>query len=342
MPSPTIRDIAKAAGVGPATVDRVLNGRGNPNPSTVSKVHQAIKDLGYKPNLAAASLRRGRPLKIGVVLPSVDVGFLAGLAANIPKLDEEFAAKGVTIELVVENTTDPLILAESLRELKDQFDGLMVLAPADPAIYDAIDHLETDGVRVAAIVSDLPQSKRSLFSGPNNHNIGATAAQIVLPSASNGTIIVVKVDALQDDIEARALGFFKTLVANGIAQDKIKVVSIDPTAEPETISPHFNEVCEKEKLGAVYLTGGRTRDIIGAVLECFEQKPLIVATDLTPSSRELTINKTIDFIVSSDSERQLRDGIAELVRCVAEKNMRPGNINTPINIYTRFNLPSAG
>ena len=90
------------------------------------------------------------------------------------------------------------------------------------------------------------------------------------------------------------------------------------------------------------MTGGRTRDIAEAITRCPEPKPLIVATDLTPSSRELTINRTIDFVVSSDSARQLRDGVAELVRCMTEKNRRPGNIDTPINIYTRFNLPSAG
>ena len=115
------------------------------------------------------------------MLPSVDIGFLSGLAEKVPQVDEEFSAKGVAVELVVESSTDPVAYARSLAGLASRFDGLMVLAPADPAIHDAVDRLERDGVRVAAIMSDLPKSGRTLFSGPNNHDIGATAAQIVLP-----------------------------------------------------------------------------------------------------------------------------------------------------------------
>jgi len=47
MPRPTVNDIAEAAGVSLATVDRVLNARRGVREKTVSRVNAAIEKLGY-------------------------------------------------------------------------------------------------------------------------------------------------------------------------------------------------------------------------------------------------------------------------------------------------------
>ena len=46
LPAPTIADIARIAGVGTATVDRVLNRRPGVNPETLQRVMQVVADLG--------------------------------------------------------------------------------------------------------------------------------------------------------------------------------------------------------------------------------------------------------------------------------------------------------
>lgn len=55
---PTIYDVARMAAVSPATVSRVMNGRGNVDPLLANRVQQAVSELGYRPNGAARSLRR--------------------------------------------------------------------------------------------------------------------------------------------------------------------------------------------------------------------------------------------------------------------------------------------
>ena len=57
---PTIRDIAKAAGVSQGTVSNVINGRGNVSVEKIQLVKQAAERLGYKLNAKAKSLRQGR------------------------------------------------------------------------------------------------------------------------------------------------------------------------------------------------------------------------------------------------------------------------------------------
>lgn len=56
---PTIGDVAAHAGVGVATVSRVLNGRPNVSDETRARVLAAIDQLHYQPNLLARGLSRG-------------------------------------------------------------------------------------------------------------------------------------------------------------------------------------------------------------------------------------------------------------------------------------------
>ena len=70
MSRPTIIDLAKAAGVSPATVDRVLNGRQNVREETVRRVHEAAEAIGYHgANVIRYRLLADKPeFRLGLVL----------------------------------------------------------------------------------------------------------------------------------------------------------------------------------------------------------------------------------------------------------------------------------
>ena len=70
MPA-SIEDVAKRAGVSISTVSRVLNRRNLVNPTTCKRVQQAIKDLGYRPNVFARGLMLRKSNIIGFVLPDL-------------------------------------------------------------------------------------------------------------------------------------------------------------------------------------------------------------------------------------------------------------------------------
>jgi DNA-binding LacI/PurR family transcriptional regulator len=67
--SVTIRDVAKKAGVGVATVSRVINNSDLVSPNTRGLVLQAITELNYAPNPTARRLSLGRTFTIGVISP---------------------------------------------------------------------------------------------------------------------------------------------------------------------------------------------------------------------------------------------------------------------------------
>ena len=65
----SIKDVAREAGVSIATVSRVLNDIDVVNEETKKKVLEAIKKLGYRPNIVARSLKTHRTRTVGILVP---------------------------------------------------------------------------------------------------------------------------------------------------------------------------------------------------------------------------------------------------------------------------------
>jgi DNA-binding LacI/PurR family transcriptional regulator len=82
---PTIRDVARLAGVSPMTVSRVVNGGQSVQPETAAKVERAIRQLGYQRNDAARNLRkRGHlTLTIGLLVDDIANPFFSALARAV-------------------------------------------------------------------------------------------------------------------------------------------------------------------------------------------------------------------------------------------------------------------
>lgn len=65
--TPTIRDVAKAAGVSIGTVSKALNGQGRLRDETRALVREVADKLGFRPNDLAQALHRGRSLTVGMI-----------------------------------------------------------------------------------------------------------------------------------------------------------------------------------------------------------------------------------------------------------------------------------
>ncbi|WP_299527275.1 LacI family DNA-binding transcriptional regulator [uncultured Streptomyces sp.] len=83
--SSRLKDVAVRAGVSVRTVSNVVSGTAAVAPATRRRVQEAIDELGYRPNLAARSLRAGRTGIIGLAIPELHspyFGELAGLLVD--------------------------------------------------------------------------------------------------------------------------------------------------------------------------------------------------------------------------------------------------------------------
>lgn len=83
---PSIKDVAKEAGVSVATVSRVINQNGNVTPNTTKEVLEAIQKLEFKPNLFGKGLRSGETKIIMVMLSSLANTFCSSIIRSIDKI----------------------------------------------------------------------------------------------------------------------------------------------------------------------------------------------------------------------------------------------------------------
>ena len=120
----TITDVAKLAGVSPVTVSRVINDAPLVNLKTRARVEQAIRDLGYVPNVAARSLRSKRTQSLALILPDVTNTFWTTVARGVEdtaqsrgysvflcNTDEDLAKQARYLEFVASQRADGVVIA---------------------------------------------------------------------------------------------------------------------------------------------------------------------------------------------------------------------------------------
>jgi len=127
---PTIRDVARRAGVSPSTVSRILTGN---TPVTVGKqkrVQQAIERLGFRPNALARGLKQRRSQSIGLLIPDITNPYFAEAAKGV----EEEAHRGGFAVLLCDSENDLGREARYLELLRErQVDGLIYVTAGDGA-----------------------------------------------------------------------------------------------------------------------------------------------------------------------------------------------------------------
>ena len=86
----SIREVAKLAGVSPATVSRVMNGTANVDSEKRERVLRAISETGFVPNEVARSLYKKSAKTIGLIIPSIKNPFFTQLSSAIEQTADTY------------------------------------------------------------------------------------------------------------------------------------------------------------------------------------------------------------------------------------------------------------
>ncbi|WP_340688446.1 LacI family DNA-binding transcriptional regulator [Amycolatopsis coloradensis] len=194
--NPKLRDVAEHAGVSVRTVSNVVNGFRYVAPATRERVQASIDALGYRPNMAARTLRRGRTGLVALVIPEIDSPYFSELAARTVRIAE---ARGLTV-LIDQTDGDAERETQLLHGRRSQLvDGVLfspwAVAPAELASrtdtaplvllgeHDGtagVDHVAIDNVAAAreATAHLLARGRRRIAAvGSQPRSLNATARQ---------------------------------------------------------------------------------------------------------------------------------------------------------------------
>lgn len=124
----SIREVAKRAGVSPATVSRVINGTANVDPAKKERVLAVIEETGFKPNELARALFKKSSKIIGVIVPNIENAFFSELARAI---EEEAYQNNYRILLCnsQNDTEKELLNIQTLSQLRA--DGIIIMTNSE-------------------------------------------------------------------------------------------------------------------------------------------------------------------------------------------------------------------
>jgi len=131
----TIFDVAAKAGVSPATVSLVLNGKPGVSPETRQRVLQAAEELNYRPNASARSLVLEKTNMLGVILPDIGSPFYSEVVQGV---EQEATAQGYY--LVLCTTCGKSSREEGYLHLfwEHRVDGLLLVTPRNESLIQEI------------------------------------------------------------------------------------------------------------------------------------------------------------------------------------------------------------
>lgn len=223
---PTLRDVARLAGVGVKTASRVVTEEGGVSPAKVEAVRAAVAELGYVPDAAARGLRRGdrragvvavlledlsNPFSASVLRAVEDVVRPRGLVVVAGSLDEDPEQERRLVRAVLGRRTDGLVLMPAggdhgwlARELEAPGGALLggVLGRAVPVVF-------VDRAPVGVVADAVRADDRD----------GARGAVAHLAAAGHRRVALLADDPAVWTAQERLAGYRDGLAAAGLPHD---------------------------------------------------------------------------------------------------------------------------
>jgi LacI family transcriptional regulator len=339
---PTVHDIAAAAGVSLATVDRVLNQRPGVRHVTREKVETAIREIGYVRDVAAANLAKGRTYSFVFIVPASDNSFMHGLNAEVMAAVARSPVERTDIRTLEVPAFDPTALAAALDTLRiERPAGVALVATDAPEVRDAVDRLVQDGIPVVTVVSDLTGSQRHHYAGVDNIAAGRTAARLLgrFLGGAKGDVAVLAGSMLVRDHRERLEGFAAVMAEEFPGLSILPVIEgrDDPDMAHMLVS---DALSKRDGIIGVYSLGAGNRGLIRALKEKAVDRALtVIAHELTDHTRTALLDGTIDAILNQDAGHEVRSAIRVLKAKADGLSVIDAQERIRLDIFLKDNLP---
>jgi len=297
-----VKEIALQAGLGTATVDRVLNGRGGVRAGTVARVEKAIAELDAQAGQLSIA---GRRLIVDLLVeaPQTFIDELeSALRRELPLMQP--AAFRVRSEM---RTRFPVPqIAEALaRAERTGSHGVILMAPDAPALAERIRALARAEIPVITLASDMPGSGRSSYVGLDNGRAGETAAWIIARTRPDAARVLVTIRNPGFRGEGERAAGFRAALSRLLPRAEVAELT-EGTDGPAFIDRLLAVAGKGAPPDALYSICGGNRRLLSALQGAKVRPTLVIGHDLDPDNRVLLAEGALDAVIYHDLAEDIR------------------------------------
>jgi LacI family transcriptional regulator len=223
---PTIYDIARKLGLSSATISRGLQDHQTINKNTRKKIQDAARDLGYRHNTFASSLRKQKTNTIGVIVHELNSNFITSVLAGVEKVTNK-AGYNLIIAHSHENFEKEIANAGNL--FHKRVDGLIASLAFDTTGLAHYKQYEEKGIPIVFFdrVEEESDSTKVII---DNYKSGYEATQHLIEQGCKRIVLLTA--SLNRNVYAqRHKGYRDALLNNGITYKKDYILVKDLSEE---------------------------------------------------------------------------------------------------------------
>jgi LacI family transcriptional regulator len=341
--TPTLAEIARLAGVGTATVDRVLNRRPGVHAETAERVMQVVARLGAVRQPGRP--RRGENFRFAYVLPDEASPFIRLIDRQIAQSAGDFRHQHITEITHRVDARDPAQFAATLEGLSD-CDGIALLAPDLPPIKLAINELVRSGVHVVTLFSDVAGSMRETYIGADNRAAGRTAGLLLARMAQsqslarNTLLLSSQATRLSAEIERR-IGFAQVLEERFPQLRMVRVPDLpsDDVEVANILTQFLRNDIDVNCIAGIYNVGSGGLGVVNALADSgLTSLTGTIVHDFTDAHRDLLSSGALSYLLHQDIHYCVL-AAARVLRALCENVRGALNVAQPrIEILTAENI----
>jgi LacI family transcriptional regulator len=342
MKRPTATDLAKAAGVGISTVDRVLNGRARVRPSTARQILEAAEKIGfYAEGTIRSRVMEGRPTcHLGILLLQKDNRFYDNLAHELRAAAIAFDAAKVTVDIDYLTDLAPDVVAAKIVALGKRAKVVGVVATQHPVIARAIEHLRERGVPTFALLSEVSAQCSVGYVGCDNWKVGRTAGWAISTICKKpGKVAIFVGNHRYRCQELNEIAFRAYLREH--APD-FEILEPRSTWEDNEVAENLTQelLASEPDLAGLYVAGGGLDGVIKTLRTTPRNQDLVtIGYQITDITRSALTDGVLKFIISNPVKAIAREAIFAMTSAMPHgpDNLLP-SIAVPMDVFTPENV----
>jgi LacI family transcriptional regulator len=318
---PTTKDLARAAGVSLATVDRVLNDRGGVSLKKAQAVAAAIEQIGFERNAAAAALARQRSLRLGFVIPKTGGAFLDKVLLSIQEYETLGRSEMTILSVIRIEDKDAHKAARSIANIDaNDFDAIAVMATQSPPLRDALLRLAARGVHITSFLTKQELEGDVDFVGIDNRAAGATAGRLMgqFLGRQKGAVLPIAESLQSRDTLERRLGF-DDVIGNKYPHIR-PLPTLETYADPDRARKVISTAWKaRPDTSGIYLLTGEAAGPVSALRELNAlHGNILIAHERTSVTEDALRAGELDAVISQDPGHLVRSAV-RIMRARCEK-----------------------